>query len=188
MISMINNKKGISLLETIGSIFILTTVVVGTVGFIINSRKVSIVNDYKYMAQTYGTNIAQNIKYDFDFELLYDALGDRSHLVFNDECKSIYPTLEDTCDSLFDGIINNMVYDESRVSIYVYQFNDYNNTSDKIYSDTNLSETFRDYVYYDLNWPSNTSKSTDFVRVSIVIDYFNGKELLINDSKIKPIQ
>ncbi len=185
---MVKNKKGITLVETIGSIFIVSTIVVITVGFIFNSRRVSIINNYKYMAQAHGTNVSQIIKYDFEFAPLYDALGDRPYLVFNDECDSIYPGLDETCDSLFDGVVNNVAYDETRVSIYVYQFNDYGNTSDKIYNDTSLSQEFRDYVYYDLNWPSNTSKSTDFLRVSIVIDYYDGRELIINDSKIKPIE
>ncbi len=182
------NKKGMTLIETIGSIFIVSTVIMVTVGFIFNSRRISLINDYKYMAQAHGTNIAQIMKYDFDFDTLYDALGDRSHLIFDDECKTIYPTLEATCDSLFDGILNNIEYDESKVSIYVYQFNNYNNTSSKIYNDDDLSENFRNYVYNDLNWPASTSKSEDFLRVSIVIDYFDGREVIINDSKINSIQ
>ncbi len=181
---MTNNKKGISLIETIGSIFIVSTIIVVTVGFVINSRRLSVVNDYKYMAQSHGNNLAQIIKYDFDFTTLYDALGDRSHLVFDDECSNIYPGLSDTCDSLYDGVVNNLVLDENKVSIYVYQYNNYNNAANSIYADTSLNEGFRNYVANDLRWPSTTTKSTEFLRVTIVIEYLDGKELIINDTKI----
>ena len=117
------NKKGLTMIEALASIMIVSIVMVTTMSILVNSRMQARVNQERLIAAQVGVMLSNAVTAYMSNPINYNALvtliGDQDTLVLNaNTCSTSFDA--NFCDRLYSSVVNGKSYDDQVITIQIY--------------------------------------------------------------------
>lgn len=118
------NKKGLTMIEAMASIMIVSIVMVTTMTILVNSRMQARVNQERLVASQVGVMLSNTVTAYMSNVTNYNALvllidNQDSILLTTDSCSVSFDA--NFCERLYSSVVNGKTYDDSIIDIRVYR-------------------------------------------------------------------